>query len=71
MCEVDRAKELQNWGTTSRVKSSLEAGGSASPCDGDMLGSLLIHCPHLGGPHGPEEIQSLQWVGGNRRRHFP
>lgn len=56
MCEVDRAKEPQNWGAISRVKSSLEAGGSASPYDSEMLGSLPIHCPHLGGPRGPEEI---------------
>lgn len=39
MCEVDRAKEPQNWGTTFKAKSSLEAECSASPYDGEMLDS--------------------------------
>lgn len=70
VCEVDRAKELQNWGTTFRVKISLEAGGSASPYGGEVLGSLPIYHPHLGGLRGPKEIRPLQWVGGDRPRHF-
>ena len=69
-CEVGRAKEPQNMGATFRAKSSLEAGGSASMYDGDMLGSAPIRCPHLEGSRGPEEIQPLWWVGGNPPRNF-